>query len=265
MSLRGREARGHAVVERSVIKRSRLARGVERANRVREFFGIETEFPGECFERVRLRARKHRWHEAADGFGVDDRVADLPRLLGHETAPDRVTLRPKVFAFVVEALGVLVDDDTERNAIDSRDDAAVVERCARVNGHAMRLARVADHVRASVHHVFEQHTLVETRSANQKVVGGPFAGVVLAPCFTQPFTVRFKAAGREHTSFGNDALVANVRGQKTVAIQFYAICGCVVTNLHAEQLSATVIRVDQRFTAAHEERVGAREMQRARQ
>ena len=39
----------------------------------------------------------------------------------------------------------------------------------------------------------------------------------------------------------------------------------VVADLHAERFGAAVVRVDQRLAAAHEERVGARQVQRARQ
>ncbi len=47
--------------------------------------------------------------------GVEDDVGDLVGLRRDQAAPDRVALRPDVLALVVEALGVLVDDDAEHH------------------------------------------------------------------------------------------------------------------------------------------------------
>jgi hypothetical protein len=69
-------------------------------------------------------------------------------------------------------------------------DAAVVQRRARVNGHHVRLGRVADacrHLAPSGR--LQQRALVKARAADQKVVGRPFAALVLAPGLAQPFAM----------------------------------------------------------------------------
>ena len=75
---------------------------------------------------------------------VEDDVGDLVRLLRDEPAPDRVALRPDILALVVEALGVLVDDDAEDDAVEPGDDAAVEFRRARVDRDGVALRRIAD-------------------------------------------------------------------------------------------------------------------------
>ena len=74
-------------------------------------------------------------------------------------SPDGVALRPEVFALVVEALGMLVDDDPEREAIEPRDDAAVELRRTRIDGDRVALARVADRLRAGVEHQPQKRAL----------------------------------------------------------------------------------------------------------
>src|SRR5690606_19405704 len=115
---------------------------------------------------------------------------DLARLHGRQPAPDGVALGPEVLAFVVEAARLAVDHHPQRYAVDAGTDAAVVERRARIDGHAMRLGRIADGVGAGVDHEFQQHAHVEARAADQEIVGRPFAALVLAPRLAQPFAVR---------------------------------------------------------------------------
>src|SRR3546814_15145270 len=82
-----------------------------------------------------------RRHEEADGLLVDDDVADLVGLTGDEAAPDSVALRPEVLAFVVEALGMGVHHDAERDAVDASADAAVVLRRPALDGDRVALLR----------------------------------------------------------------------------------------------------------------------------
>ena len=56
-----------------------------------------------------------------------------------ERSPDGVALRPEVLALVVEALGMFVDDDAERQAVEPRHDAAVELRRARIDGDRVAL------------------------------------------------------------------------------------------------------------------------------
>ena len=72
------------------------------------------------------------------------------RLPRNEPAPDRVALRPEVFALVVEALDFFIDDDAERHAVEARHDAAIELRRARVERHGVAAARIADRFRAVV-------------------------------------------------------------------------------------------------------------------
>jgi hypothetical protein len=39
----------------------------------------------------------------ADGFAVDDRVADLPGLVGDQSAPDGIAFGPEIFPFIIKA------------------------------------------------------------------------------------------------------------------------------------------------------------------
>ena len=265
MRFRGADAFGMAIVEHAVIEGADAAGGVVVLHRAHEFCFIETELLRQLGQGVGLGAGEHRRHEAADGFGVDDRITDLSRLLRNEAAPDGITLRPEIFALVVETFGIAIEHDAQRDAIHARADAAVVQRRARVDGHAMRLRDIADHVGAGIHHEFEQHAHIETRAANQKIVGGPFSGLVLPPGFAQPFTIGFEAAGGHHAGAGLDAFGADARGDETAVIEFDGVHRRVIANLYAEFFGAAVIGIHQRLAAAHEKGIGARQMQGARQ
>src|SRR3546814_16259168 len=69
----------------------------------------------------------------------------------------------------------------------------------------MELRGVADVVGSLIQQIAKQHTLIETGAANQEVFRGPFAGVVLAPGFAQPFAIRFEAARRHDTGTRGNA------------------------------------------------------------
>ena len=110
MRLRRRESLGVAIVEHRVVERADAAGGVERfdacARKSARRARAARASSGSVFA---FTPGKHRRHEAADGLGIDDRVADLPGLLRHQPAPDRVALGPEVLALVVEARGVAID------------------------------------------------------------------------------------------------------------------------------------------------------------
>ena len=190
-------------------------------------------------------------------------------MLGHQPAPDGVALGPEVFALVIKALGLLVHHNAQRHAVHTRANAAVIQRRARVNRHTVALVRRADGVCALRHQILEQHAHVEAGAANRKVVGRPLTGLVLAPGLTQPFAVGLETTAGHHAGARLDALRAgralNVRGNKAAIVEFEPLDFGLVTHLDAQLFCAAVVGVHQRFAAAHKERIGARQMQRARQ
>jgi len=127
----------------------------------------------------------------------------------------------------------------------------------------MRLRRIADGVCARIDHELQQHAAIEARTADQEVVGRPFATFVLSPGLSQPFAVRFEATGSEHTRTCLEALRAAARRNEPTAIQFDGVDRRFIADAHAKLFCAAVVGVDQRFAAAHEEGVGAGNMQRA--
>lgn len=142
----------------------------------------------------------------------------MPRLVGDQPAPDGIAFGPEIFPFIIKAPGVAVDDHPQRHAVHARADPAIVERRPGVNGDAVGLRRIADDVSPGVNHKLEQHALIETSAANEKIIGLPFTALVLSPCFTQPLAVRFKSAGGEDAGFGDDPLFARQRGDEFAVI-----------------------------------------------
>ncbi|MCY1524454.1 hypothetical protein D9M68_593860 [compost metagenome] len=254
-----------AIVQRGVVETADATGGVVVLHGAHEGGFVQPDLLCEFAERVRLRAGEHGRHEAADRLLVDDRPGDLPRLLRHEPAPDRVALGPEVFALVVEALCVAVDHHAQRHAVDARADAAVVQRSTGVDGHAVGLGRVADAVRAGVEHELQKHAHVEARAPDQEVVGRPFAALVLAPGLSQPFTVGLEAPRGQHTGARLDTLAADAGRHEAPAVQLQRIDRGVVADLHAQRLGAAVIGIDQRLASPHEEGVGAGHVQCAGQ
>src|SRR3546814_8161847 len=104
-----------------------------------------------------------------------------------------------------------------------------------------------------------------TCAANQEVFRGPFAGVVLAPGFAQPFAIRFEAARRHDTGTRGNALPPQPGGLKLTIVDFQMVDRGVITDLYAQGFGAAIVRVDQCFSTPHEKGVGAREMQCAGQ
>src|SRR3970040_567026 len=119
---------------------------------------------------MRLHRRKYRGHEMRQCFGIDDGIGDLLRLIGDELSPDRVTLRPEVFALVVEAFDVFVDDDAKRRAVEARHDAAVELRRARIERYGVATARIADWFRAVLEQLFQHASLIMLGAAGDKIV-----------------------------------------------------------------------------------------------
>ena len=252
-----------------MVKAADAAGGVVVLHGLDEGLFVQPQLARQLLQRVGFLTRKHRRHEAAHSLGVDDRKPALPGLLGHQPAPDGVALGPEVFALVIKALGLLVHHNAQRHAVHARANAAVVKRRARVNRHAVALVGRADGVGALRHQVLEQNAHVEAGAAYGEVVGRPLTGFVLAPGLAQPFAVGLEAAAGHHAGARLNALRAgravDVRGDKAAGVKFEPLDFSLITHLDAELLSAAVVSVHQRLAAAHEERIGARQMQRARQ
>ena len=255
---------GMAVVQHCVVEGADLARGVVGLDGLHEVVGVDPELTRQCRQVVRLLAGEHRRHEPAYRLGIDDRIGDLVRLEGDQPAPDGIALGPEVFAFVIEAPAIAIDDDAQRHAVDPGADAAVIERRARIDRHRMALRRVADLVRARFEHLLEQHAGVEAGAADDEVVRHPLA-FVLSPGLAQPFAVRFEAAIGNHAGLGLDAFVTHISGAELAIDQFQPVDRGVVADLHAQVLRAAEVGIDQRLAAAQEERVGARQVQGAGQ
>ena len=254
-----------AIVQDGVVEGARAAGGVVGVHGLHERRLVQTDLARQCRQAVGLEAGEHRWHEAADRFGVDDGMRDLPWLLRHQAAPDGIALGPEVFALVVKTLRFTVHHHAERDAVQPGADAAVVQRRTGVDGHHVGLCRVTDRIGPQRQQLLEENALVEAGATDEEVIGGPLATRVLAPCLTQPFAVGLETSSGHHAGFGGDAFVTHVRGDKTVTVHFDAVHRCVVANLHAQAGGAAVIGVQQRLAATHEKGIGARQVQRARQ
>ena len=256
---------GVAVVQYRVVKGADPAGGVVVIQGLHEGGHIKPQFLRQLRQRIGPGAGKHGRHEAACGLGVDDRITHLPWLLRHQAAPDGIALGPEIFAFVVKAAALPVDHHAQRDAVDAGADTAVIERCAGVNGHHVRLGGVADHVGAGLHEFFEQHAPVEAGATNGEIVRGPFTTLVLSPGLAQPLPVGLKSAGGQHAGGGRDALVADIGGDKMAILEFQPVHRRVVAHLHTQFFGTEVVGVDERLPTAHEKRVGAAQVQRARQ
>ena len=101
----------------------------------------------------------------------------------------------RLLAFVVETLGVFVDDDAQRHAIESRHDAAIELRRSPIDGDAVTLCGIANRFRSQAHEQLQELPFVVRRSANDEVP------CCRPPRFFQPFEIRFEAAGRHHERF----------------------------------------------------------------
>ena len=236
-------------------------RGVERPDGLVQRVGVELERHGQLPDRTGGDWRIERGNESADRLRVDDREGELIRLLRDQPAPDRISLRPEVLAFVVEALRLRVHGDAERDAVDARDDAAVEARRAGIDGDRMALGRIAGGLGAAVHQQAQQPAIVVRRAANQEVVGG------VAPDLSQPLEIRLESAGRRDERLRAHLLGAAVprdegRGEAPVADVQPGHPG-VVFDRDAEALGGAVVRVHQLLAASQEEGVRAREMERA--
>ena len=236
---------------------------VEARHGVDQGVGVQAEFFSQLGQAVGDDGRKHRWHEAAHRFGIDDGVANLALLASDQAAPNGVALGPKILALVVKTLAMLVDHDAQGHAVQAGGDAPVKQRRAGINGHAMRLGRVANRISPAVEHVLEKHAHVEARAPDQKVVGGPFAPLVLAPGLALPGNVGFIATASHHTGAGGKTPLAGPGRDKSWAVPFQSVHLGVVDDVHAQLFGTAEIGVDQGLAPAHEKRIGARQVQSA--
>lgn len=61
-----------------------LAGVVVRRHGVGKAFGIQPQLMRQLRQRIRLCAGEYRWHKVADGFTVDNGIANLSSLLGDQ-------------------------------------------------------------------------------------------------------------------------------------------------------------------------------------
>ncbi len=195
--------------------------------------------------------RKQRRHEAVARTGVENDVGDLVGLGCHQPPPDRVAFRPDVLALVVEALGVLVDDDAEHHGIMPRDDAAVEFGSARVDRDRVTLRGIADFLNALLEQHLQDRAAIVGCAADQEIVGG------LAPILLEPFDVGLKTAGgcNKRRSGDGGAAIALLQGgrQKHAVGDFQIEDFRVVEDLDAKLLGGQIKRVQHRPAAAQEE------------
>src|SRR5713226_9297703 len=105
MRLRRREALGAVIVKDGVIEGAGAHRRIEVADSLFQRRRIELEFAGQLGDRAGLDRREQRRHETVARTRVEDDVGDLVWLGCDEATPDRVALRPDVFALVVKPFG----------------------------------------------------------------------------------------------------------------------------------------------------------------
>ena len=161
-----RHALGMAIVQDGVIKMSWHASLVVSVQGGHEGVYIQAQFLRQLWQRLSDGAFKYGRHKTTHCFGIRNGIANLTRLLSHQAAPNGVALRPKVFAFVVKTLGVFVHHHTQRHTVDAGTNAAVVQRCTRINGHHVCLGWVANLISSQVKQVLEQCALVESGATN---------------------------------------------------------------------------------------------------
>src|SRR5262249_4581040 len=125
MGFRWLNALSAAIIQCLVIKGSRLHGLIECQDGGFKFPGRQSQRYRQLLDARRGNRRKHRWHETPGDFGVDDAIRRLIRLLGNQATPDGVPFGPEILALVIEALALLVHDDAERQAIQTRHNTAV--------------------------------------------------------------------------------------------------------------------------------------------
>src|SRR5262249_36915587 len=143
MRFRRLDASSAAIIQSVVIKGSGLHGLIECQDGGFKFPWLQSESYGQLRDARRGNRRKHRRHETARNFGVDDAIRGLIRLLGHKAAPDGVPFGPEIFALVIEALALVVHDDAERQAIQTRHNAAVKFWSAAIDRDGVALPRIA--------------------------------------------------------------------------------------------------------------------------
>src|SRR5690606_10456893 len=89
--------------------------------------------------------------------------------------------------------------------------------------------------------------------------------LVLSPGLALPFKIGLEAPGGEDTGARLKALIAAVGRDEAAAVEFEPVNGRVIADLHTELFGAAEVGVDQGLAPTHEKRVGACQVQGARQ
>ena len=251
-----------AIVQRGVVKSAHAARGIEILDGGDQRGRVDADRHSQFVHTLSFHARKHRRHEAPHGLGIDDGVAGLSGLHGHQPTPDGIAFGPEVLAFVVEALALLVHDHAQGHTINAGANTPVIQGRSCINGHHVGLRGVTDAIGSMViQHMTQQGALVVPCTANQKIVRRPFAALILSPGFTHPGQVGLKASGRQHAGAGFDALALGPGCHKPPLVDLQSIDRRLIADLHPQAFGTAVIRIHQRLAPAHEKGIGAGHMQ----
>src|SRR5215831_4050824 len=150
MGFRRLNALSAAVIQYLMIKGSALDGLIECQDGGFKFPERQAERHGQLRDARRGNRGKHRRHEAPGDFGVDDAIRGLIRLPGNEAAPDGVPFGPEILALIIEALALLVHDDAERQAIQTRHNTAVKLWSAAIDSDGVALPRIAYRFHTSI-------------------------------------------------------------------------------------------------------------------
>src|SRR5262245_16750914 len=170
MRLRRRDAFRAAVIENGAIKCSGLNARVEVAHGTLERIRVDLEFGRKRSDAVSTERRKQRGHEQSLDLAVEDCVGDLLRSLRDEPAPYCVSLRPDIGSLVGEALPGAIDNDRERDAVETCDDPTVELWRARVDRDRMTLRWIADRGHILIEQRAKHASLRVRCTADEKIV-----------------------------------------------------------------------------------------------
>ncbi len=213
-------------VELQVVEHlARFDRLVEAVDGLADLRRVQLHLDRQFLDRIGLDRREHRRHEQRERLGVADRIGDLVGLLRDQAAPDGIALRPDILALVVETVAVAVDHDAVGHAVQTRRDAAVELRRARVQRHGVALRRIADRRHALVEQVLQHPAAVVGRAADDEVVDR------VAPVFaaSSPGSPGTRPTRRPRSARGpsRESLVGDVNG----ADRRRPPCSCAMTSV----------------------------------
>ena len=220
----------------------------------------QIHFPCETRDCTGLDRRENRRHEQLERFRIDDCISHLIRLGCHKAPPDRISLRPEILPFVIEAITTFIDDRGKRHAVKPGHDAAVELWRTPVYGNGMALSRVADAFNFLIQQILEHDAAIVRRASDQEIPRS------LAPSAGQPVDVSLIAARGDNDRTGKetDALTVDICRDlfdpRTVTAQMHDLR--VIADFNAQCLGGAIVGIDERFSAAQKKRVRTAERKR---